>query len=114
MPSNHLTKPRLFDIPIELSSLALKYGSRILTYELFNRANREKMLRSAASVAFSEYMAKIRERKFIHSSISLLSNRKEGDRKVIHKEFFAVKNAIKFRNEVQKLMRDNAGIDRED
>ena len=59
VPSNHLTKPRLFDIPIELSSLALKYGSRILTYELFNRANREKMLRSAASVAFSEYMAKI-------------------------------------------------------
>jgi glycosyltransferase involved in cell wall biosynthesis len=44
---------------MELSSLALKYGNRMLTYELFNRANREKMLRSAASIAFSEYMAKM-------------------------------------------------------
>jgi len=57
--SNHLTKFRLLDLPIELSSLALKYGNRMLTYELFNRANREKMLRSAASIAFSEYMAKM-------------------------------------------------------
>jgi succinate dehydrogenase / fumarate reductase, flavoprotein subunit len=34
--------------------------------------------------------------------------------RIIHKEFFAVKNAIKFRNEIQKLMRDNAGIVKED
>jgi glycosyltransferase involved in cell wall biosynthesis len=59
VPSNHPTKFRLLDIPIELSSLALKYGNRMVTYGLFNRANREKMLRSAASVAFSEYMAKL-------------------------------------------------------
>ena len=57
--SDHLTKFRLLDLPIALSSLALKYGNRMLTYELFNRANREKMLRSAASIAFSEYMAKM-------------------------------------------------------
>ena len=37
----------------------MKYGNRMLTYELFNRANKEKMLRSAASVSFSEYMAKM-------------------------------------------------------
>jgi glycosyltransferase involved in cell wall biosynthesis len=59
VPANHLTKFRLLDIPIELSSLAMKYGNRLLTYELFNRANRKKMLRSAASIAFSEYMAKM-------------------------------------------------------
>lgn len=59
VPSNHLTKFRLLGIPIELSNLALKYGNRMLTFELFNRANREKMLRSAASIAFSEYMAKM-------------------------------------------------------
>jgi glycosyltransferase involved in cell wall biosynthesis len=59
VPANHPTKFRLLDIPIELSSLALKYGNRLLTYELFNRANRKKMLRSAASIAFSEYMAKM-------------------------------------------------------
>lgn len=59
VPANHLTKFRLLDIPIELSSLVLKYGNRLLTYELFNRANRKKMLRSAASIAFSEYMAKM-------------------------------------------------------
>ena len=59
VPSNHFTKFRLLDLPIELSSLALKYGNRMLTYELFNRANREKMLRSAASIVFSEYMAKM-------------------------------------------------------
>jgi succinate dehydrogenase / fumarate reductase, flavoprotein subunit len=45
---------------------------------------------------------------------SLLSIRKERDEKLIYKEFFAVKNAIKFRNEIQKLMRDNAGIVREE
>jgi glycosyltransferase involved in cell wall biosynthesis len=59
VPSNHLTKFRLLDIPLELSNLALKYGNRMLTFELFNWANREKMLRSAASIAFSEYMAKM-------------------------------------------------------
>jgi glycosyltransferase involved in cell wall biosynthesis len=59
VPSNHHSKFRLLDIPIELSSLALKYGNRMVTYELFNRANREKMLRSAASIAFSEYLAKM-------------------------------------------------------
>ena len=41
VPSNHFTKLRLLDLPIELSSLALKYGNRMVTYELFNRANRE-------------------------------------------------------------------------
>lgn len=59
VPSNHPSKFRLLGIPIELSSLALKYGNRMVTYELFNRANREKMLRSAASIAFSENMARI-------------------------------------------------------
>jgi succinate dehydrogenase/fumarate reductase flavoprotein subunit len=54
------------------------------------------------------------KREFIPSRVSLLSNRNESKGRVIHKEFFAVKNAIKFRNEIQKLMRDNAGIVRED
>jgi hypothetical protein len=44
---------------IALSSHALKYRNRILTYALFNRVNREKMFRSAVSIAFSEYMAKM-------------------------------------------------------
>jgi succinate dehydrogenase flavoprotein subunit len=48
--------------------------------------------------------------KHIPPRVSLLSVRKEGHGGLIHKEFFAVKNAIKFRNEIQKLMRDNAGI----
>lgn len=59
VPSNHPSKLGLIGVPIELSSLALKYGNRMVTYELFNRTNREKMLRSAASIAFSEYIARI-------------------------------------------------------
>lgn len=57
--SNPLTITDLSHIPIELSSRLLKYWNRILTYRSFNKSNREKMLRSAASIAFSEYMAKM-------------------------------------------------------
>jgi succinate dehydrogenase / fumarate reductase, flavoprotein subunit len=76
-------------------------GNSLLETIVFGKIAGREAANEAVSV--SEERAK---RKFIHSSISLLSNRKEGERKVIHKEFFAVKNAIKFRNEVQKLMRD--------
>jgi succinate dehydrogenase / fumarate reductase, flavoprotein subunit len=69
--------------------------------------------RQAANEAIS-VREKRAKREFIPSRVSLLSNRKESEGRLIHKEFFAVKNAIKFRNEIQKLMRDNAGIVRED
>jgi glycosyltransferase involved in cell wall biosynthesis len=59
VPSIPLTKGRLSNRLIALSSRALKYSNRIFTYGLFKRANREKMFRSAASIAFSEYMAKM-------------------------------------------------------
>jgi succinate dehydrogenase/fumarate reductase flavoprotein subunit len=69
--------------------------------------------RQAANEAIS-VREKRAKREFIPSRVSLLSNKKELEGAVIHKEFFAAKNAIKFRNEIQKLMRDNAGIVRED
>ncbi|MGH9979027.1 MAG: FAD-binding protein [Nitrososphaeraceae archaeon] len=69
--------------------------------------------RQAANEAISA-REKRTKREFIPSRVSLLSNKKEWEGRVIHKEIFAVKNAIKFRNEIQKLMRDNAGIVRED
>ena len=50
----------------------------------------------------------------ISNKISSLSNAKDGERRVIDREILTVKNAIKFRNEIQELMRDNAGIVRED
>ena len=84
-------------------------GKSLLGTIVFGKIAGRETANEAVSV--SEERAK---RKFIHSSISLLSNRKEGEGKVIYKEFFAVKNAIKFHNEIQKLMRDNAGIVRED
>jgi glycosyltransferase involved in cell wall biosynthesis len=59
VPSIPLTKGRLSNRLIALSSRALKYWNRILTFGLFKRANREKLFRSAASVALSEYMAKM-------------------------------------------------------
>jgi len=59
VPSIPLTTGRLSNRLNALSSRALKYSNRILTYGLFKRANREKMFRSAASIAFSEYMAKM-------------------------------------------------------
>jgi glycosyltransferase involved in cell wall biosynthesis len=58
-PSHPFMNANLSDIPIEASRRLLKYWNRIFTYKLFNKANREKMFRSAASVAFSEYMANI-------------------------------------------------------
>jgi succinate dehydrogenase/fumarate reductase flavoprotein subunit len=50
------------------------------------------------------------KRELIPTRVSSLSNAKEG----VNGEFFTVKNAFKFRNEIQELMRDNAGIVRED
>jgi glycosyltransferase involved in cell wall biosynthesis len=58
-PSHPLMSANLSDIPIEASRRLLKYWNRIFTYKLFNKANRERMFRSAASIAFSEYMANI-------------------------------------------------------
>ena len=58
-PSHPFRNANLSDIPIEASRRLLKYWNRIFTYRLFNKANRERMFRSAASIAFSEYMANI-------------------------------------------------------
>lgn len=58
-PSQPFMNANLSDIPTEASRRLLKYWNRIFTYRLFNKANREKMFRSAASIAFSEYMANI-------------------------------------------------------
>lgn len=57
--SNPLTNGHLSNFPTELLSRVLKYWNRALTYRSFNQSNREKMLRSAASIVFSEYMAKM-------------------------------------------------------
>lgn len=59
VPSNLDNSTHWSNLPNRISSCMLKYSNRVLTYGAFNRANRKKMLRSAACIAFSEYMAKM-------------------------------------------------------
>jgi succinate dehydrogenase / fumarate reductase, flavoprotein subunit len=84
-------------------------GNSLLDTVVFGRiAGREA---ADEAIACREKRAK---RKLISNKISSSSNAKDGERRVIDREIFTVKSAIKFRNEIQELMRDNAGIVRED
>lgn len=59
-PANMHDCKHLWEMPsIILSKSILKYCKRILSWRSFNNSNRKRMFRSAASIVFSEYMAKM-------------------------------------------------------
>jgi succinate dehydrogenase / fumarate reductase flavoprotein subunit len=93
-------------------------GNSLLGTLVFGKiAGREAALQ-AMSIKKNEEERKTKK-KFVpskqSSSLSLLmpSNAKGGLTELIGSKMFAVKHSIKFRNEIQELMRDNVGIIRE-